>query len=70
MKTVVKFYTIDCPKCKVLETKLKEKNVDYETITDIDKISELGVLTMPYIVKDDMKMDFSEAINWLRTLDD
>ena len=31
---MVKFLTIDCPKCDILEEKLKNKNVEFETIKD------------------------------------
>lgn len=67
---MVKFYTIDCPKCKVLEAKLNENNIPYETITDVNEIMKYGVMTMPFIINDGVMMDFSEAINWLRTLND
>ena len=29
---MVKLYTIDCPKCKVLEMKLDQKNIEYEKL--------------------------------------
>ena len=29
---MIKLYTIDCPKCKVLEMKLDQKNIEYEKL--------------------------------------
>ena len=34
---MIKMYSTHCPKCKILETKLKQKNIEYEECTDISK---------------------------------
>ena len=36
-------YTTHCPKCKVLEQKLKDKKVEYCICEDIDKMARLGI---------------------------
>ena len=64
MNSVV-LYTIDCPKCKVLETKLNSKNIPYEVFKDKDKMIEKGLSTMPVLEVDDQLLDFGQAIKWI-----
>jgi len=59
-------YTTGCPKCKVLERKLAEKNIQYTEGTDIEKMLELGIYNMPVLGVDDKLLNFGEAINWVR----
>ena len=67
---MIKLYTIDCPKCKVLETKLKGKGMEYETITDKEIMKAKGMVSAPYIeLAGGELMDFTEAIKWLREQD-
>lgn len=63
---MVTFYTTHCPKCKVLETKLKQKKIEYKTIEDIDYMVALGLKNAPALQIDgeDM-MDFATAIKWV-----
>jgi len=58
-------YTIDCPKCKVLETKLKSKNIPYEVFKDKDKMIEKGLSTMPVLEVDGQLLDFGQAVKWI-----
>lgn len=66
MKLVL--YTTFCPKCKVLEKKLAEKNLVYETVTDVDVMSEKGFQTVPMLEVDGEVMDFSKAAEWVNKL--
>lgn len=61
-------YTTFCPKCKVLEKKLAEKNLVYETITDVDIMTEKGFQTVPMLEVDGEVMDFSKAAEWVNKL--
>ena len=38
----MKLYTTHCPKCKVLETKLNQKNIIYESIEDTKVMEDKG----------------------------
>ena len=64
MASVV-LYTIDCPKCKVLETKLNSKNIPYEVFKDKDKMIEKGLSTMPVLEVDGQLLDFGQAVKWI-----
>ncbi len=62
---MVKLYTIDCPKCKILEMKLKQKNVKYEICKDKSVIINRGFDLMPVLDVDGQIMNFVEAIQWI-----
>lgn len=62
---MVKLYTTNCPKCRVLETKLKQKKIDFETITDISVIQEKGFMEAPILEIDEIFYPFSEAVKWV-----
>ena len=56
MKVV--FYTIDCPKCRVLESKLKAKKVAFEECRDIEIMQEKGFKSAPMLEVDGTAMSF------------
>lgn len=58
-------YTTFCPKCKVLETKLKQKGIEYKEITDIDIMTEKGFMSVPMLEVDNFVMNFTEANTWI-----
>ena len=62
---MIKLYTIDCPKCKVLETKLKSKNIDFEIVKDVSIMKDLGITTTPVLDVDGKLLDFIDAINYV-----
>ena len=64
---MVKIYTTDiCPRCKVLKTKMDVKGIPYESITDVNEIQRLGIMSVPYIQVDDGElMDFATANTWI-----
>ena len=59
---MVKIYTTGCPRCKILEKKLKDQGVVYEEITDVDKMISLGIDSVPVMVYNGVRYDFVEAI--------
>ena len=58
-------YTTHCPKCNVLETKLKNKNIEFEICNDVDLMLSKGIQQAPYLEVDNELMDFSNAIKWV-----
>ena len=69
MKVVL--YTIDCPKCLVLEKKLTNKKIQFNSIKDKDLMIELGFTEVPMlrVVSGDnssfVDMGFTEAVQWI-----
>lgn len=66
MKTIL--YTQGCPKCKVLEMKLKQKNIDYETISDIEIMKNKGISSLPVLEVDDKLYNFTDAVKFVNEL--
>ena len=66
--TNVTFYTTHCPKCGVLEAKLKEKNVEYTTCEDVDIMQSKGMMSAPGLEVDGRMMTFGDAIKWVNSL--
>ena len=63
------FYTIDCPKCRVLESKLKAKKVVFEECRDIEIMQEKGFENAPMLEVDGTAMGFGEAVKWINNLE-
>lgn len=60
-------YTIDCPACRVLENKLKEKNIKFTKIMDEELFEKMRFDSFPILQLDnDNLLNFSQAIKWLK----
>lgn len=64
----VVLYTTYCPKCKVLEKKLLQKNIVYEEVTNVDVMTEKGFMSVPVLEVDGEVMDFKAASDWINTI--
>ena len=62
---MIKLYSTHCPKCRVLEIKLKQKNIEYEECNDIDEMMKKGILSAPYLEIDNELLDFGKAVKWI-----
>ena len=62
-------YTTHCPKCEVLEAKLKSKKVEYDCVTDTKEMLKLGMASAPNLSVDGNIMDFSQAVAWVNALE-
>lgn len=59
-------YSTHCPRCSVLEKKLKKKNLHYTEINDVDKMLEMGLKSTPALQIDGGPlMNFQEANEWI-----
>ena len=61
----VTLYSTHCPKCIVLEKKLKEKNIQFNIVSDEDAIIKKGFMTVPMLEANDNIMNFQEAMRWI-----
>ena len=61
-------YTTHCPKCKVVETKLKQKNIKYEECADIKIMQDKGLTFAPVLEVDGNLYDFAEAVKFINNL--
>ena len=62
---MIKMYTIECPKCMVLEKKLIAKGIEFTKIMDTKIFSELGIDLFPMLEVNGELLDFSNAIKWI-----
>lgn len=59
------FHSSHCPRCKILEVKLKQKGIQYEENNDIQIMLDKGLKMAPALEVDGKIMEFKEAINWI-----
>lgn len=62
----VVLYEHGCPKCKVLKTKLDQKGIKYENVTNVEVMKSKGFTTAPKLEVDGTIMDFKEAVDWIK----
>lgn len=65
MNEKIIFHSSHCPRCKVLEAKLKQKGIKYEENNDIQVMLDKGLEMAPALEVDGKMMDFTEAVNWI-----
>lgn len=59
-------YSTHCPRCSVLEKKLKKKQLHYTEVTDVEVMKEMGLKSAPALQVDGGKlMNFQEANDWI-----
>ena len=58
-------YEHGCPRCKVLKSKLDQKGIKYENITDVEVMKEKGFTEAPKLEVGARIMDFKEAVEWI-----
>ena len=60
-------YSTGCPRCCVLENKLKEKNIDFSIVDNKETIIAAGITTVPILEIDGRKLGFKESIDWVNS---
>lgn len=58
-------YEHGCPRCKVLKSKLDQKGIKYENISDIELMKEKGFTEAPKLEVNGVVMNFKEAVSWI-----
>ena len=58
-------YSTHCPRCNVIEQKLKSKNVNFTEVNDVDEIEQKGFKQVPMLEVDGEIMDFVAANKWV-----
>jgi len=62
---MINLYSTGCPKCKVLEAKLKQKGIDFNVINDIKILQEKNILSVPVLEINEKLYNFVEAVNFV-----
>ena len=67
---MIKLYSTNCPKCKVLEVMLDSRMVQYEKIEDEKEVIRVGtennIMAAPILKVNDEYMDFSAAVKYVK----
>lgn len=58
-------FSTNCPKCRVLEQKLNQKNIDFIISDNIDEVIEKGFMSAPILKIDDEYLEFGDAVKWV-----
>ena len=59
-------YEHGCPRCKVLRTKLDQKNIHYTSVNDIEIMKSKGFEDAPKLEVNGIIMDFKQAVDWIK----
>ena len=68
MKVVL--YSTNCPRCKVLKTKLEQKKIQYEECNDINEMLKLNIKMTPMLQVDQSLLDFAYAVKWINSMEE
>ena len=58
-------YTVDCPKCKVLEKKLNNANISFEVCKDTKLMAGRNISKLPMLEVDGKMLTFKEAVDMI-----
>lgn len=64
----ITLYTIDCPKCEVIEKKLNRANINFKICKDTNLMTEKGISLLPVLEVNGELLNFKEANNWINNL--
>lgn len=68
MNANIVLYSNHCPICKIVEKKLKAKDVKYSMIDDIEWLLDIGFETMPVLKVDNSFKTGSEIFEFIDKL--
>ena len=63
------FVSKNCPRCKILKSKLEEKGIGFETTTEPEEIIKQGFKAVPVLKVDKKYMNYVEAVKWINEYD-
>lgn len=66
VESMITLYTIDCPKCKVLENLLKKKQISYTTVRDMELMKQKGFTECPKLEVNGQVLGFTEAVTFVK----
>ena len=61
----VTLYSTNCPKCVILEKKLRDKNIEFDIINDVNVMIEKGFMAAPILEVDGKSMNYMDANTWV-----
>lgn len=67
---MVTLYSTHCPKCVILEKKMNMKKIEFNTVTDVDLMTQKGFTSLPMLEVDGRTLEFKDAIDWVNSMED
>lgn len=64
---MIVFYSTHCPKCSILEKKLKQANIEYTENNDVNAMLAKGMTSAPSLEVDGKLMGFAESVEWIKS---
>ena len=58
-------YSTHCPRCTVLEKKLKQKGINFTENNNVDEMTALGLQSAPALKVNGVLMGFEQAVRWI-----
>lgn len=58
-------YTTGCSKCRILETKLGRKKIQYIKCEDTNVMKEKGMTSVPCLEVNGIMLNFEQANSWI-----
>lgn len=65
MIEMVRLFTIDCPKCRILEKKLTQANIQFDVCKDKATMLARGFDFLPVLEVDGEMLGFKDAVDWI-----
>lgn len=62
---MITLFSTECPKCKVLERKLNNKNIAFEKSSNIQEVIDKGFMSAPVLKVDNVYYDFKQGVDWV-----
>lgn len=61
-------YSTHCPRCEVLEEKLKSKGIEYVEENSVEVMQEKGIMSVPVLEYNGELFDFGKAVKLINSL--
>lgn len=65
-RLAVILYSTDCPKCKILKSKLNDKNIEYSICSDVNIMLVKGFKSVPMLEVNEKTLTYLDAVNWIK----
>lgn len=62
---IILYKTDICPQCRMLATKMKAKNIEFEEVKDTSIMESRGIHSIPTLQVDEQFMDVQAANRWI-----
>ena len=60
-------YSTGCRRCKVLEEKLKQKQINFEINNNTEEMLKLNITNVPVLKIEDKLLDFVDAVKYVNS---